>query len=191
MKKTFVAVLLAALMLAVVGVTMIMAASESDVTITKTAQTPNYGSQTVPGVVFPNDLITYTIVITANKVVSASLADVIPAHTVYVTHTVTPRLAGDDTAHGYGAPLTDTLSGSGNFPGGYIYYNPPGRTLGIGVVTMTLTVKVNAGVRAGTVITNAAHYDPYGSFQLPSSWSWSNVVSTTVGGRLYLPIIAK
>jgi len=175
MKKTFVAVLLAALMLAVLGVAMSLAAPEA-ARVTKTASSPT---------AFPGDLITYTMVITNDTVAGFTLVDNTPTNTTYVNHTVQPI---GQTGHYAGGGTVVVGTGSMMFPGDFIWYVPTGAggTLGAGArVTVTLTVRVNAGVRAGTVITNAAGY------YVGTSPASSNTVSTTVWGRLYLPIIFR
>ena len=176
MKKTFVAVLLAALMLAVLGVAMSLAAPEA-AGVTKTASTTT---------AFPGDLITYTMVITNDAVAGFALVDYTPMNTTYMTHTVQPLVGGTTGHYTNGGTVVVPGTGSLTLPGDYIWYVPAGGTLGAGArVTVTLTVRVNAGVRAGTVITNAAGY------YVGTSPASSNTVSTTVWGRLYLPIIFR
>jgi len=166
MKKTFVAVLLAALMLVVMGVTMSLAAPEAvEAPVFKTVST---------SFAFSGDLIIYTMVITHNAGDNFKLVDLTPVNTTYVTHTITPS-ASDQTGH--------SLPGTGTgFIRDYVWYQP---TSG-GVATMTLTVRVNAGVLAGTVITNAAAY-----YVNSSTSNLSNEVRTTVWNRTYLPIIRR
>jgi uncharacterized repeat protein (TIGR01451 family) len=174
MKKTFVAVLLAAFMLAVLGVTMILAAPAA-VGVTKTVSTLT---------AFPGDLITYTIVITNDATANFALVDNTPTNTTYVNHTVQPI---GTTGHYAGGGTVVVPTGTVSLPGDFIWYVPTSGTLGAGDrVTVTLTVLVNAGVRAGTVITNAADY-----YVGTSPKASSNTVSTTVWGRTYLPIMFR
>jgi hypothetical protein len=176
MKKTFVAVLLAALMLAVLGVAMSLAAPEV-AGVTKSG----------PATAFPGDLITYTMVITNDTVAGFAFVDNTPTNTTYVTHMVQPLVGGTTGHYASGGTVVVPGTGSMTIPGDFIWYVPTGGTLGAGArVTVTLTVRVNTGVRAGTVITNAAGYY-VGTLPKASS----NIVSTTVWGRLYLPIIFR
>jgi uncharacterized repeat protein (TIGR01451 family) len=175
MKKTFVAVLLAALMLAVMGVTMSLA-SPGSVSVTKTVSNPT---------AYLGGLITYTIVISNNTPANLALVDLIPNNTTYVAHTVSP-LGQTGYASGNG---TIELPGSATVGfTNFIWYEPISGTLSAGArVTVTLTVKVNAGVTAGTVITNVADYYVNDSVQIPS-----NMVSTTVvWHHCYLPIVSR
>ena len=161
-------------MLVVLGATMSLAVPEA-AGVTKTVSTPT---------AFPGDLITYTMVITNNTVISIALVDNTPANTTYVNHTVQP--IGQTGHYTNGGPVAGP-TGTLNLPGNFIWYVPTVGTLGAGDrVTVTLTVRVNAGVGAGTVIANAADY-----YVDASPKASSNTVSTTVWGRLYLPLIFR
>ena len=162
MKKTFVAVLLVVLVLAVMGVAMSLAAP--NVVVNKTAIT---SSDATGQTAYPGDLITYTLAINANT--TFVLTDTIPVNTTY-------RASGAQ----YVGPGTGTGTGTGDL-GGYISY----KLLSGGSATVTLTVRVNTGTPAGTVIANAAAYV---DGTTPGS---STIMSTKVWGKLYLPTIRK
>lgn len=187
MKKTFVAVLLAALMLAVIGVTMSLAAPET-ATVTITAQTPNTG--VLSGIAFPGDLIVYTMLITGSGPdVGFVFVDMIPENTTYVSYAGTP--SGGHIGFTYGPAPTGTISlpggGSVAFPVGGIWYKPEDGSLGSGDhMIVTLTVKVNDRVQAGTMITNAPGY-----YEGNNTVQWPGTATTRVGDRRYLPIVAR
>ncbi len=146
---------------------------EASVIRATTQYTPTVVKTASPDVVFPGDEIVYTIFISSPVTTTVRLYDAIPEHTVYVTHTVAERIVG-----------TVVLPGDGTLSN-LIYFEGQVGTLQLPGITVTLTVRVDDGVPAGTEIENTAMvwYDSEGPVE--------STATTTVWGRIFLPLVMK
>lgn len=131
----------------------------------------------------PGDLITYTIIAYNNspaEAVEILIVDEIPAHTVYVTHTVASRIATSETLQ---LPGTGSLAFMD-----FIYLRT---TLGergtvfppFFVALTTLTVRVEEDAPAGTIVNRAQFWIGDEPQYLVRE------AETTVLGGLFLPLL--
>ncbi|NTW65776.1 MAG: DUF11 domain-containing protein [Nitrospirae bacterium] len=108
-----------------------------------------------PGIVDPGDVLRYTITLSnsgATPATNAVLTDLVPSNTTYVANSVT--LNGIAVPDNAGSPLTGGLAVSSSdrtppLPGAGAGTLSPG-----GAATITFSVRVNAGVPSGTIISN-------------------------------------
>jgi uncharacterized repeat protein (TIGR01451 family) len=132
----------------------------------------------------PGDLITYTIVAYNNSPVEAVeilMVDEIPAHTVYVTHTIASRIATSRTL---------LLPGTGSLAFvDFIYLRTTlgerGTVLPPFVALATLTVRVEEDAPAGTIVNRA-------QFWIGDEPEYFvREAETTISRKLFLPLTMR